>query len=155
MSTNPDYALIAIMVLIAVGMAGGILVLMHVIMPMVLKHWRTNPVKHDTYESGVDPFGDTRRRFNVRFYLIAVLFLVFDVEIIVLWPFAVLFRDLAAANRVTTEESATGLIHGDIANNIIASGYSMSYVLLTVGFFSLLLIVGLIYEWRKGVFKWA
>jgi NADH-quinone oxidoreductase subunit A len=91
-----DYLLIAIMVVIAVGMAGVILLLTHVIMPPILGNRRIGEIKHSTYESGMEPIGDTRKRFNVRFYLVAVLFLVFDVDIIFLYPWAVLFKPLVS-----------------------------------------------------------
>jgi NADH-quinone oxidoreductase subunit A len=151
-----DYALIAIMVFVAVGVAAAILLLVHVVMPLILRHWRYGDIKHDTYESGVEPFGDTRRRFNVRFYLIAVLFLIFDVEIIFLWPFAVLFRRLAQAGQHLADGGtlATAPEELQIATMMINSGYTMSFFLTTIGFFSALLVVGLIYEWRKGIFQW-
>jgi NADH-quinone oxidoreductase subunit A len=55
---------------------------------------RKGPVKDSTYESGVNPIGTARKRFNVRFYLIAMVFLLFDIEIIFLFPWAVTFRQL-------------------------------------------------------------
>src|SRR6266576_2519418 len=52
---------------------------------------RTNPAKESTYESGVNPVGDSRKRFNVRFYVVAMIFLVFDVDIIFFYPLCSIF----------------------------------------------------------------
>ncbi|MBL8763969.1 MAG: NADH-quinone oxidoreductase subunit A [Phycisphaerae bacterium] len=90
---------------------------------------RQGPVKGTTYESGMDPFGTARKRFNVRFYLIAMVFLVFDIEIIFLYPWAVAFPNLQAG---TTE----------------------SWVWLgRILFFLLTTVVAYVYGYRKGVFR--
>lgn len=91
---------------------------------------RAGRVKSVAYESGMDPIGNTRRRFNVRFYILAMTFLVFDVEIIFLYPWAVSFTQLDPRS----EEGAMFL--GRIA------------------FFVGTSIVAYIYAWRKGVFRW-
>jgi NADH:ubiquinone oxidoreductase subunit 3 (subunit A) len=91
-------------------------------------------VKLMTYESGMDPIGDARQRFDVRFYLIAILFLVFDVELLFLYPWAVsAFRE------------------GDQALLPAALG---SYVFWEVLVFLVTLAVAYVYAWRKGVFRW-
>lgn len=135
-----EFAPVAILIVVAVGLAALILVVAHVIGPK-----RVGPIKHATYESGMDPIGDTRRRFNVRFYVIAVLFLVFDVELIFLYPFAVLMPRLHARE---------GEPHFAWAREMVAAGYTPAYLLGAIGVFFALLLVGLIYEWRRGVFKW-
>jgi len=140
MLADANYALIAIMVLIAVGMAVGIAVLTHLVGPR-----RSGPVKQDTYESGVTPIGDTRRRFNVRFYLVAVLFLVFDVELFFLLPWGLVFHEVRAADAAANSA---------LAATILQAGYSPLFLVATVAFFVLLLAVGLVYEWRKGIFRW-
>ncbi len=91
---------------------------------------RAGAVKATPYESGMDPIGSTHRRFNVRFYIMAMTFLVFDVEIIFLYPWAVSFTQLEPRS----EEGA--LFLGRIA------------------FFVGTSIVAYIYAWRKGVFRW-
>lgn len=80
--------------------------------------------KNAPYESGMKPIGPANRRLPVKYYLVAVLFIVFDVEVIFFLPWAVKMRDL-------------GL-----------------YGLLVMGFFTLILIVGFIYEWKKGALEW-
>src|SRR5437660_7145255 len=74
------------MIVIGVGFALGNLVLSILIGPS-----RNNPGKAGAYESGMLPVGDTRRRFNVRFYIVAMIFLVFDVDIIFFYPFCTVF----------------------------------------------------------------
>lgn len=135
------YDVLAIVILVAFGLVGGILLLTHLIGPK-----RRGPVKDTAYESGVEPLGDARRRFNVRFYLVAVLFLVFDVEIVFLYPWAVLFPRLRAE---------PGSEYADWAAAMTDAGYGTGFLALTIGFFFVLLTVGFVYEWRKGVFQWS
>jgi NADH-quinone oxidoreductase subunit A len=99
---------------------------------------KTGPVKEMPYESGMDPIHDARRRFDVRFYLVAIAFLVFDVELLFLYPWAVASRDphgidLAVANGWVT---GRGLVFAEVMTFIALLG------------------VGFIYAWRKGVFQW-
>lgn len=135
-----DYATVAILVFVATAIALGILVLTHIIGPK-----RVGRIKDSTYESGMEPFSDTRRRFSVRFYLIAVLFLIFDVEIVFLYPWAVLFPRLHAPEK--SQEY-------DWAQAMLAAGYTPGVMLGAIGVFFGLLLVGFIYEWRRGIFKW-
>ncbi|NOX57801.1 MAG: NADH-quinone oxidoreductase subunit A [Planctomycetes bacterium] len=128
------YASILFVVGIAVTMAGGILVLTHIIGPK-----RKGDRKDEPYESGMPPIEDARRRFNVRFYIVAMLFLLFDVEVVILWPWALVFHDASAARNA-----------GEVAAHLPSAGF----LLLAGGFFFLLLLVGFVYEWRKGVFEW-
>jgi NADH-quinone oxidoreductase subunit A len=81
-------------------------------------------VKLSPYESGIDPLGGTRERFSVKFYVVAILFIVFDVETVFLVPWAVAMRTLG--------------MEGFIAAMI----------------FIFILTVGLIYEWKKGALQW-
>lgn len=96
---------------------------------MILGPKRDGKVKGETYESGMVPMGTARKRFNVRFYLIAMVFLVFDVEIIFLYPWATTFPNLA---------------QGD-SNAIIW--------LSRIFFFLLTTVVAYVYGYRKGVFR--
>ncbi len=134
------YDVLAILLVVVVVLVTAILILTHLIGPN-----RDGRVKAMAYESGVDPLGDARRRFNVRFYLVAVLFLVFDVEIIFLYPWAVLFPRLRAAE---------GSEHAAWAAAMESAGYGPAFLAGSIGFFFVLLTVGFIYEWRKGVFRW-
>jgi NADH-quinone oxidoreductase subunit A len=85
------------------------------------------------YESGMDPIGDARQHFDVKFYLIAILFLVFDVELLFLYPWAV------AAYR--------GVDGG------IPEGFG-TVVFWEVVVFLFTLVVAYVYAWRRGVFRW-
>ena len=97
---------------------------------------RTGPGKEATYESGMVPFGDTRKRFNVRFYIVAMIFLVFDVEIVFLYPWATIFSP-AAANKSTESGRDFGAM-----------------LLVEMGIFVVILLVAYVYAWGKGVFRW-
>jgi NADH-quinone oxidoreductase subunit A len=96
---------------------------------IVLGPKRQGRVKSQSYESGMNPIGTARKRFNVRFYLIAMVFLVFDVEIIFLYPWAVTFPSL-------TPMSSEGLVW-----------------LGRILFFLATTVVAYLYGFRKGVFK--
>jgi NADH:ubiquinone oxidoreductase subunit 3 (subunit A) len=92
---------------------------------------RKTPVKQMPYESGMDPVGDARHRFDVKFYLIAILFLVFDVELLFLYPWAVIaYRE--------------GMLLAELRGP----------VLVVVLVFLATLAVAYVYAWRKGVFQW-
>ena len=134
-----NYGIVVILILAVMGIAAVILLLTYLIGPK-----RSGPIKHSVYESWVDPTGDARKRFNVRFYLVAVLFLIFDVEIIFLYPWAVLFP------RLKTTEGADQ----QWASQLAADGFTPMFFAVGIGIFFLLLTIGFIYEWRKGVFRW-
>src|SRR5690606_9601725 len=80
-------------VLLLIGMAVGFAVV-NIVLTRVIGPARAGKVKGVTYESGMDPVGTARKRFNVRFYLIAMVFLVFDIEIIFLYPWAATFPNI-------------------------------------------------------------
>ena len=85
---------------------------------------RYNAAKDAPYESGMLPFGDARRRFPVQFYVIAVLFILFDVEVILMYPWAVSARKLGV------------------------------FGLVEMAIFIVILLVGFIYAWKNDAFKW-
>ena len=118
------YLPILLLALMAVGFAVGNLVLSRVLGPR-----REGEVKSSTYESGMKPIGGARKRFNVRFYILAMTFLVFDVEIIFLYPWAVSFAQI-------NPRSPDGALF-----------------LGRVLFFLFTTIVAYIYALRKGVFR--
>jgi NADH-quinone oxidoreductase subunit A len=132
-----SFATVAWLIVVASALTLVILVLAHLIGPK-----RRGPVKDAVYESGMEPFTDAHRRFDVRFYLIAVLFLIFDVEVVFLYPWAVLYPHWH------TDE------HRGWVQALEAGGYTPAYLLVAMGVFFALLLVGFIYEWRRGVFKW-
>src|SRR5678815_3817427 len=80
------WAPVVLLLVIAIGFGVGNLVISLLIGPS-----RSGPGKETTYESGMVPVGDTRQRFNVRFYIVAMIFLVFDVEIVFMYPWATIF----------------------------------------------------------------
>ena len=83
------YLPILMFLLVAIAFAAGTIGLSSIIVPR-----RHNRVKMSSYECGVDPVGDARERFSVKFYLVAVLFILFDIEAVFLYPWAVSFRRL-------------------------------------------------------------
>jgi NADH-quinone oxidoreductase subunit A len=110
----------------------------------VLGPQRQSAVKEMPYESGMDPIHDAHRKFDVRFHLVAIAFLVFDVELLFLYPWAVASRDPAGIDAVVKQAS--------LAAQPIA--YSRALVFGEVMVFVGLLALGLVYAWRKGVFQW-
>ena len=119
-----DYAPILALVVVVVGFAIGNLVISD-----VLGKKRRSIGKGKAYESGMDPVGNARLRLSIHFYLVAVLFILFDVELIFLVPWAVTARSFA--------EAGIGLP-----------------VFCMVAVFLFVLLVGLIYEWRIGGLDW-
>jgi len=116
-----------------VAFAVGTLILSH--LPLI-KPKKPTVVKNMPYESGMDPIGSARMQFDIKFYLIAILFLVFDVELLFLYPWAVTaYQDPAIA------DPAWRLAFGRI-------------VFVEIIVFVFALAVAYIYAWRKGVFKW-
>lgn len=130
---------ILLFVVAATLLAVGLLVVARLIGPS-----RTSAVKQMPYESGMDPIHDTRRRFDVRFHLVAIAFLVFDVELLFIYPWAV------AARRGEDAGALRG-IDAAVAENLISS---RGLVFAGVMFFISLLVLGFIYDWKKGVFRW-
>ncbi len=128
-------SLLPILILVVVGVlaVGGMLALPYLAAP---RH--KTPVKQMPYESGMDPVGDARGRFDVRFYLVAVVFLLFDVELLFLYPWAV-----AAWNKSGLKSAAAG-----------AQPMSPTLVFVEVLVFIGLLGLAYVYAWRKGVFNW-
>ena len=104
---------------------------------------RQTAVKQMAYESGMDPIHDAHRKFDVRFHLVAIAFLLFDVELLFLYPWAVAGNATAGIDSAVAEASKQGL-----------TGYSRGLVFTEVMVFVGLLAVGLVYAWKKGVFKW-
>ena len=84
-----EYLPVLLFLLVAIGFAAGTIGLSTIIVPR-----RRNAVKMSAYECGVEPVGDARERFSVKFYLVAVLFILFDIEAVFLYPWAVAFRQL-------------------------------------------------------------
>ena len=101
---------------------------------------RPSPIKQTPYESGIAPLGDARDRFSVKFYMVAMLFIIFDIETVFMIPWAVLFRDLSCA---------VPLVH-DLCPRGQASFFGLGEMLV----FMAILVIGFIYVWKKGALQW-
>ena len=120
-----SYVPLLILIALVVISAVAIVVLSHLFSPT-----RPTPVKHEPYESGIPPLGTARERFDVKFYLVAVLFIVFDIEVVFMMPWAVAFRQL------------------DILGLGVLGG------LLEMCVFVAVLLVGYVYLWKRGALEW-
>lgn len=123
---------IVILIIVAVGFAVTNLMASIIIGPK-----RTGPGKAETYESGMVPIGSARRRFNVRFYIVAMIFLLFDVEIVFFYPWATIFP-----TSLTQSETA------------IAGMHFSTFLLIEMFIFIGILLLAYFYAWGKGVFRW-
>ena len=121
-----SWAPVVLLIVIAVGFATMNLILSSIVGPT-----RTGPGKEQVYESGMVPIGDTRKRFNVRFYVVAMIFLVFDVEIVFFYPWATVFPEA-------------------VVRNPSLAGIMVAEMVVFVG----ILLVAYVYAWGKGVFQW-
>ena len=111
---------------------------------------RTSAVKEMPYESGMDPIHDARRRFDVRFHLVAIAFLVFDVELLFHYPWAVANRTwLAWLNQANHTEHLTAMAEATQAVHV-----NPTLVFAEIMVFIGILAVGYAYAWRKGIFRW-
>ena len=137
---TPIFLLIVVAVFTAISM---------IVLSAILGPRKTTAVKQMPYESGMDPIGDARQRFDVRYYLVAIVFLLFDVELLFLYPWAVAnySSDAAAANAVPNAPVATSVIMG-----IPHEFRGLVFVEILV--FILVLAAAFAYAWRKGVFEW-
>lgn len=131
-SPNGSWAPVVMLVILGILFAVGTLIASAVVGPR-----RTGPGKETTYESGMVPVGDTRRRFNVRFYILAMIFLVFDVGVILFYPWASIFGTWAQSN--------AGADH-------IGFAYS-TLLLIQAVLLMAILLTAYVYAWGKGVFK--
>jgi NADH-quinone oxidoreductase subunit A len=125
----PDAAVIAaqsnwLVIALFFGMVLSVGVIMSFI-PLLLSPRNPNPVKLMAYESGMPPIGDAQQRYTIRYYLIAMLFVVFDIEAVFFYPWAVAFN---------------------------AIGW---YGLIEMVLFIVLLFVAYVYAWRKGALDWV
>jgi NADH-quinone oxidoreductase subunit A len=120
---------IPILILIAFVVANAILMLG---LSHVLSNYRRTPTKIAPYESGMPILGDARERFSVKFYLVAMLFIIFDIEVVFMIPWAVAFFE--------AREKVISLPPG--------------LVILDMVVFMLILAVGYVYAWKRGALQW-
>jgi NADH-quinone oxidoreductase subunit A len=145
---------IFIFVVCVIGLAGALLIIAKLFNPI-----RPGLVKRMPYESGMDPFHDTRRRFDVRFYLLAIAFMVFDVELLFLYPWAVATRPARLEGIQSVQTAGDGEISPPATPGIdaaVAGGLVQNRNLVFAGamIFIALLTLGYVYDWRKGIFHW-
>jgi NADH-quinone oxidoreductase subunit A len=114
-----EYLPIFIFFIVAVGFA-----LVTIFLSAIFGRRKITPQKMLPYECGMDPIGEARQRFSVKFYIIAVLFILFDIEAVFLYPWAVIFRDLKI------------------------------FGLMEMAVFIVILLVGFVYVWKKGALEW-
>ena len=114
-----DYLPLAVFIAVASGIALALFVI-----PFLLAYKRPDSEKLSAYECGFNAFDDARMKFDVRFYLVAILFIIFDLEVAFLFPWAITFGDL---------------------------GW---YGFWSMMLFLAVLTVGFVYEWRKGALEW-
>ena len=112
---------VPILLFIIVGLGLGAVL---VVAGFVLGPQRPNDEKLSPYECGLEAFEDTRMRFDVRYYLVALLFIIFDLEIAFLFPWAIVLEDI-------------GL-----------------FGVAAMGLFLFILLIGFLYEWKKGALEW-
>jgi NADH-quinone oxidoreductase subunit A len=118
------YFPVLVQALLAMGLAAGLLTVSYLLGKKV-----RNRVKDMPYESGITPTGDARQRFSVKFYLVAMLFILFDIEAIFLYPWVVVFRELNQFGRM------------------------FAFVEMLV--FVVLILSGFFYIWKKGALDWS
>ncbi len=121
-----NYVPLVLQVLVAIAMAAGMVAGSF----LIGKH-KNSRTKLGPYECGMDPVGDARGRFSVRFYMVAMLFILFDVEAVFMLPWAVIFRRLPA---ITGQRM-----------------FGFWEMFVYIGFVA----VGLFYVWKKGIFDWS
>jgi NADH-quinone oxidoreductase subunit A len=103
---------------------------------------RPTPEKLTPYESGIPPLGDARERFSVKFYLVAMLFIVFDIETVFMIPWGAYYGQLSCA-----VELVNGVCPGNGAN---VSFFGLGEMLVFIA----ILLVGFVYIWKKGALRW-
>ena len=121
-----DYLPILLMFAVAAGFAGG-----NILLSQFVGQYKPTRSTLMPYECGKDPVGSARERFSVKFYLTAMIFILFDIELIFLMPWAVVFRRLIALG-----------------------GAIRPVIFIEMMLFIVLLLVGYVYVWRKGLFDW-
>jgi NADH-quinone oxidoreductase subunit A len=130
-----NYISVLFLLLIAIATAVAIIGLS----AWVMRH-RPTPVKQQAYESGMPPLGDARERFSVKFYMVAMLFIVFDIETVFMIPWAAYYRQLSCAVPLVSGACPAGQI----------SFFGLGEMLV----FMVILLAGFAYVWKKGALQW-
>jgi NADH-quinone oxidoreductase subunit A len=124
-----QYGLIAVFAALAVAVPTGMLVMSWFLSLIKIRPRKPNPIKQSIYECGFETLSGTWNRFNFRFYTFALLFVIFDVEVVFLFPWAASFGVLSREFGV--------------------------FVLLEMAVFIAILLVGWLHAWRKGALEWS
>ena len=127
-------------ILLLLGFVAMNAVMMLAVSQLVIRS-RPNAVKGAAYESGIPALGDARERFSVKFYMVAMLFIIFDIETVFMIPWAVYFRQLSCGVAL----NQAGMCP---AGNVSFLGMGEMLV------FMLVLLIGYVYVWKKGAFQW-
>ena len=117
-----DLIPLVILFIVAAGLAAAILILTHLFGPH-----KPGRIKLSPYESGKEPIGDARIQFPIRFYIIAMLFVLFDIELVFFYPWAVVYKQFLSLGH---------------------------FILVEMIVFVGLLMVGYVYAWKKGALEW-
>ena len=119
-------------------------VILNAVMMLGLSHLTLRPrpsaVKQTPYESGMPPLGDAHERFSVKFYMVAVLFIIFDIETVFMIPWGAYFRQLSCTV--------------PLANGNCPVGHMSLFGLTEMVVFIIILLVGFVYVWKKGALQW-
>ena len=126
-------------VLLLVGFVAANAVLMLGLSALTVRS-RPTAVKQSPYESGIPAIGDARERFSIKFYMVAVLFIIFDIETVFMIPWGAYFRQLSCS--------------AALVNNICPAGRISFFGLSEMLVFIAILFVGFIYVWKKGALQW-
>lgn len=146
LSMSMEFTPVFLFIFVAVMTAVGMLVASAFLGPK-----KATAIKEMPYESGMDPIGDARQRFDVRYYLVAIVFLLFDVELLFLYPWAAAQWSIPAQSSISVPAEAIGQM------DVVVAG--IPPVFRNLVFFEILVFVGVLtaafaYAWRKGVFEW-
>jgi NADH-quinone oxidoreductase subunit A len=139
---TPLFLFVLVGILVAVGM---------LVTSALLGPRKITPVKQMPYESGMDPVGDARQRFDVRYYLVAMVFLLFDVEVLYLYPWAVAqWSETTPAEQVASAPLAPFASPGPAGIPVVFRNLVFWEIMVFVA----ILAAALAYAWRKEVFTW-
>jgi NADH-quinone oxidoreductase subunit A len=146
---TPIFLFILVGIMVAVGM---------LVASALLGPRRITAVKQMPYESGMDPIGDARQRFDVRYYLVAIVFLLFDVELLFLYPWAVgqwsAGRASTAVAVVSDSSGASVPVDQVVSIQVGIPPVFRNLVFGEIVVFVIVLAAAFAYAWRKGVFEW-
>jgi NADH-quinone oxidoreductase subunit A len=144
-----EFTPIFLFVIVAIFVALGMLVSSAILGPK-----QRTPVKEMPYESGMDPIGDARQRFDVRYYLIAIVFLLFDVELLFLYPWAVAQWSRPPERAVVRPAAAAAAPPEELGPIAGIPAEFRTLVFIEILLFIVILAAAFAYAWRKGVFEW-